>query len=58
VVQPPNAPARTYTGCVQVSHSLATPGARKSFWFCRGIGKVKETGGQTEELIDHKVAWP
>jgi hypothetical protein len=58
VVQLPGAPARTYPACIRVSHSLSTPGARKQFWFCRGIGKVKETGGQTEELIDHQVVWP
>jgi hypothetical protein len=58
VVPVPGAANRTYEGCVRVSHSLATPGASKKFWFCRGVGKVKETGGQTEELIDHQVAWP
>jgi hypothetical protein len=58
VVPIPGAAARSYPDCVRVSHSLGTPGARKQFWFCRGVGKVKETGGQTEELVDHLVVWP
>lgn len=27
----------------------------KTYWFVRGIGKVKETGGQTEELVSYEV---
>jgi len=27
----------------------------KSYWYVRGIGKVKETGGQTEELTEYTV---
>jgi hypothetical protein len=23
----------------------------KEYWFARGVGKVKEVGGQTEELV-------
>lgn len=33
------------------------PGTNKTFWFVRGVGKVKETGigDQTEELTSYKV---
>ncbi len=31
-------------------------GSTKTYWFVPGIGKVKETGGQTEELESYKVA--
>jgi hypothetical protein len=27
----------------------------KTYWFVRGVGKVKETGGQTEELVEYHV---
>lgn len=57
-VMPPMGAAKMYSNCIQVSHSTAGGASVKNFWFCRGIGKVKETGGQTEELIDHKVVWP
>jgi hypothetical protein len=54
-VMPPSGAAKVYSGCLKVSHSLGTSGA-KSFWYCRGIGKVKEVGTQTEELVDYKLA--
>jgi hypothetical protein len=28
----------------------------KTYWYMPGVGKVKETGGQTEELVSYKVA--
>jgi hypothetical protein len=28
----------------------------KTYWYVPGVGKVKETGGQTEELVSYKVA--
>jgi hypothetical protein len=28
----------------------------KTYWYVRGVGKVKETGGQTEELVSYEVA--
>jgi len=28
----------------------------KTYWYVRGIGKVKESGGQTEELVSYKVS--
>ena len=27
----------------------------KTYWYVPGVGKVKETGGQTEELVSYKV---
>jgi hypothetical protein len=45
---------RTYTKCIRVSHTTGA-GGLKNFWYCRGIGKVKETGGQTEELVDYAL---
>jgi hypothetical protein len=31
-------------------------GSDKHYWFACGVGKVKETGGQTEELTDFTIA--
>lgn len=31
-------------------------GSVKEYWYARGIGKLKEVGSQTEELIDYSVA--
>lgn len=31
-------------------------GSTKTYWYVPGIGKVKETGGQIEELVSYKVA--
>ena len=28
----------------------------KEFWYVQGLGKVKETGGQTEELVEYQLA--
>jgi hypothetical protein len=28
----------------------------KEYWFARGVGKIKETGGQTEELASYSLA--
>ncbi|MET0389201.1 MAG: hypothetical protein ABW321_24730 [Polyangiales bacterium] len=34
----------------------AGAGDQKMYWYVRGVGKVKETGGQTEELESYTVA--
>jgi hypothetical protein len=47
---------RVYPHCLQVSHTTSGGAMAKTFWYAKGIGKVKETGGQTEELLDYKVA--
>jgi hypothetical protein len=31
-------------------------GSLKVYWYVPGVGKVKETGGQTEELMDYELA--
>jgi hypothetical protein len=36
-------------------HLQKTGGSTKDYWYVRGIGKVRETGGQTEELVDYKL---
>jgi hypothetical protein len=39
-------------------HRVATDdaaGASKDYWFARGVGKIKETGGQTEELASYSL---
>jgi hypothetical protein len=57
VMPPPNMGAvRTYPHCLRVSHTTSGGATAKNFWYAKGIGKVKETGGQTEELLDYKVA--
>jgi hypothetical protein len=28
----------------------------KTYWYVRGVGKVKESGGQLEELVEYKVS--
>jgi hypothetical protein len=33
----------------------AGSGSTKNYWYLRGIGKLKETGSQTEELIDYAL---
>jgi hypothetical protein len=55
MVVPPTGAAKSYPNCVKISHSTALGASTKNFWYCRNIGKVKETGGQTEELIDSMI---
>jgi hypothetical protein len=35
-------------------HAIHFKKADKEYWYVRGVGKVKETGGQTEELVEYK----
>lgn len=46
-------PAGTFRAVVVVK---AGGGSLKTYWYARGVGKVKETGGQTEELVSYEVA--
>ncbi len=47
-------PAGTFTAVV--IEKVGGASSSKRYWFVRGIGKVKETGGnQTEELVSHTV---
>jgi hypothetical protein len=54
-VTPPGAAAKSYPNCLKVTHTSSNGSTTKTFWYARGIGKIKETGGQTEELLDYKV---
>jgi hypothetical protein len=54
-ITPPGGAPRSYPHCLKVTHSNNSGSMNKAFWYARGIGKVKETGTQIEELIDYKV---
>lgn len=45
-------PAGTFKAVVLVK---ASPSGQKTYWYVPGVGKVKETGGQTEELLSFKI---
>ncbi len=50
-------PAGTFT-CVRVrrvSTNESGTGSDKTFWFAPGVGKVKETGGKIEELLEYAI---
>jgi hypothetical protein len=47
-------PAGTFDNAIKLTK--AGGDTLKSYWYVRGIGKVKETGGQTEELTEYTVA--
>lgn len=41
--------------CIRVKKTGTSSEANKTWWFARGIGKVKEEGGQREELVMYAV---
>jgi hypothetical protein len=45
-------PAGTFEAVVLIK---ASPSGMKTYWYVPGVGKVKETGGQTEELVSYKI---
>ncbi len=48
-------PAGSFT-CLRVRRVGADAGGSdKRFWFARGVGKIKESGGQTEELKSYSL---
>ena len=47
-------PAGTFTDTVVLEKIGGS--VLKTYWFARGVGKVKETGGQTEELVEYGVS--
>lgn len=48
-------PAGTFT-CIRVRRVSAVAGqSAKTYWYARGVGKVKETGGQAEELLSYSL---
>jgi hypothetical protein len=46
-------PAGTFKAIVFIKAGGST---LKTYWYVPGVGKVKETGGQTEELVSYQVA--
>jgi hypothetical protein len=47
-------PAGTFTA-VHIQKVSATGGSAKTYWYVPGIGKVKESGGQLEELVTYSL---
>jgi hypothetical protein len=47
-------PAGTFK-CIRIRRVSLETSSEKFFWFARGVGKVKESGGQTEELADYQI---
>jgi hypothetical protein len=45
-------PAGTFE---HVIHFRKVGGSTKEYWYVRGVGKVKETGSQTEELTEYEL---
>jgi hypothetical protein len=49
-------PAGTFS-CIRVRRGGGDPTAPiKTYFFAKGVGKVKEVGGQTEELLSYEIA--
>jgi hypothetical protein len=38
-----------------VVHLQKISSSTKDYWYARGVGKLKETGGQTEELENYSI---
>ena len=47
-------PAGTFTA-VYLQKVSATGGSAKTYWYVPGVGKVKESGGQLEELVTYSL---
>jgi len=47
-------PAGTFENVIHLQKSGG--GSAKEYWYARGVGKLKETGSQTEALTDYSVA--
>lgn len=45
-------PAGTFEHAI---HFRKVGGSTKDYWYMRGVGKIKETGSQTEELTEYKL---
>jgi hypothetical protein len=48
-------PAGTFENVI---HVRKVGSSSKEYWYARGVGKLKETGTQTEELIEYQVEEP
>lgn len=46
-------PAGTFEHAVHLRKTVGD--SQKEYWYVRGVGKVKEVGGQTEELTEYSV---
>ena len=46
-------PAGTFDNAIVLART--SDGSEKFYWFVAGVGKVKEEGGQTEELVSYQV---
>jgi hypothetical protein len=47
-------PAGTFTA-IYLQKVSATGGSTKTYWYVPGVGKVKESGGQLEELVSYAL---
>ena len=47
-------PAGTFTA-IYIQKVSATGGSAKTYWYVPGVGKVKESGGQLEELVSYSL---
>lgn len=47
-------PAGTFTNAIHLQKVGGS--SQKQYWYVPEVGKVKETGGQTEELVDYQVS--
>jgi hypothetical protein len=52
--EPVTVPAGTFTA-VSIRKVSATGGSAKQYWYVPGVGKVKESGGQLEELVSYSL---
>jgi hypothetical protein len=54
-ITPSSGAAKSYPTCIRLLHTTALGATSKTFIYCLNIGKVKETGGQIEDLLDYKI---
>jgi hypothetical protein len=47
-------PAGTFS-CIRIRHVGLSTMSDKTYWFARGVGKVKEVGGMVEELTSYSI---
>ena len=47
-------PAGVFEHTIHV-RKAGSSGVSKEYWYLRGVGKIKETGSQTEELVDYNI---
>lgn len=47
---------KTYEHAIWLKKESGSTANTKEYWYKRGVGKLKEVGSQTEELVDYRVA--